>query len=114
MKLSIYILSIVLATFALAGVVHAEEPAAATTAVHAELPQAPLFTAQPTALGTPNSEAKNPGTEGYACSATTTCPGSVRFNIPPYQISCQGYYDCYSVPGSAVVCDGFGKECFPG
>lgn len=113
MKLSIWILSIALATLALTGVAYAEEPAVAVSAVYAELPQSPLFTAQPAALGTPSSEAGSSGTESYNCSATTTCPGSVRLGIPPYQLTCEGYYDCYSVPGEYVFCDGFGTLCFP-
>jgi hypothetical protein len=114
MKLSIWILFIALATLALTGVAHAEEPTVAASAVHAELPQSPLFTAQSAALGTPSSEAGSSGTESYNCSATTTCPGNPRYGIAPYELTCYGDYECYVyAPGVAVVCDGFGTLCFP-
>ncbi|MDY7095178.1 MAG: hypothetical protein SX243_19550 [Acidobacteriota bacterium] len=112
MRLSIYLLSATVAFFCLAGIAQAEEPAVATPAVDAGLSGAVDFLPAPEFLNAPSDSAKNPGTES-ACSASTTCPGSVRLGIAPYQLSCEGDYECYSVPGEYVYCDGFGTLCFP-
>lgn len=112
MKLSIYILFIIGALFCLTGMAQAEEAAVAPPAADADLSVAVDFLPVPEFLSAPGASASNPGTEG-GCSASTTCPGSIQHGIPPYQLSCQGSYNCYDIPGEAVVCDGFGKECFP-
>lgn len=65
------------------------------------------------------ASAKEPVAAYGGCSVQITCPGSSGpFTIPPYQLSCEGSYSCsvaYNSQGQpcAVVCDGFGKECFP-
>ncbi len=47
---------------------------------------------------------------GGSCSASTTCPAT-PWRPNGYTITCQGDYDCYSIPGEVVYCDGFGLMC---
>lgn len=94
----------------------AEDPAACATSVGEEtltLPAEVSFAEVLTLAAKAEQEPQHLG----ACSAT--CPGSSRFGIPPYTIRCSPGQSCGGVVRDgqgrvcALICDGFGKLCFP-